>query len=177
MEAFNDGFMAAWDRGVEKLNAAFAGGEALDFVILNNAWAVYPPAPLPAQGGRAARPGEELIRRETDQVIGVYIGREIQPRIEALQRQIAASPTGSLYSQLGLLLIRSNRTREAKTVLEQGAGMGSVPAMINRGNLAVTERDYAAAALWFRRALAKDGENSAALRGLEFIEERAGLEQ
>jgi Tfp pilus assembly protein PilF len=47
--------------------------------------------------------------------------------------------------------------------------MGSVPAMTNRGNLALIEKDYAAAERWFRQALERDPENAAALRGVEKI--------
>jgi TPR repeat protein len=50
--------------------------------------------------------------------------------------------------------------------------MGSVPAMTNRGNLALIERDYPAAERWFKQALTQDPANSAAQRGLEKIEER-----
>jgi hypothetical protein len=49
--------------------------------------------------------------------------------------------------------------------------MGSVPAMTNRGNLALIERDFATAERWFRQALSKDSKNSAALRGLEQVAE------
>jgi hypothetical protein len=47
--------------------------------------------------------------------------------------------------------------------------MGSVPAMTNRGNLALIERDFAIAEQWFRHALSNDSENQAALRGLERV--------
>jgi hypothetical protein len=50
--------------------------------------------------------------------------------------------------------------------------MGLVPAMTNRGNLALIEKDYTAAERWFRQALAREPENTAARRGLEKIEER-----
>jgi TPR repeat protein len=53
--------------------------------------------------------------------------------------------------------------------------MGLIPAMTNLGNLALIERDYAAAERWFRQALAKDSQNSAAIRGMEQVNERALL--
>jgi Tfp pilus assembly protein PilF len=62
------------------------------------------------------------------------------------------------------------RTAEAKAAYERAAGMGSVPAMTNRGNLALGERDYAGAERWFRQALTIDGQNQAAIRGLERVE-------
>jgi Tfp pilus assembly protein PilF len=48
--------------------------------------------------------------------------------------------------------------------------MGSVPAMTNRGNMALNENDRAVAERWFRQALQAQPDNATALRGLEQIE-------
>ena len=50
--------------------------------------------------------------------------------------------------------------------------MGSAGAMANRGNMALSENDIAGAERWFRQALARDSNNNAAQRGLEFVEAR-----
>jgi tetratricopeptide (TPR) repeat protein len=92
--------------------------------------------------------------------------------LQNVQRQIAANPTAALYNRLGILLVRSGRTADGKAAYERAAGMGSVPAMTNRGNLALIEKDYAAGERWFRQALAREPENAAALRGLEKVSER-----
>jgi TPR repeat protein len=60
---------------------------------------------------------------------------------------------------------------EARTAYERAAGLGLVPAMTNRGNLALIEKDYAAAERWFRQILTVQPENAAALRGLEKVRE------
>jgi hypothetical protein len=178
MNAFNEGFALAWDGAAEALNGLFTNGAEVDFITLETAWGIYPPAPLPAQGGTAVRIGGENLARAMDRAIQQYTGQEIQPQVEALQRQIAANPTASglplasLYNRLGILLIRSGQTAEAKAAYERAAGMGLVPAMTNRGNLALIEKDYAAAERWFARALEQEPENMAALRGLERVGER-----
>jgi Tfp pilus assembly protein PilF len=76
----------------------------------------------------------------------------------------------ALYNRLGIVQARVGRTAEAKASYERAAGMGSVPAMTNRGNLALTERDFATAERWFRQALARDSQNQAALQGMEKVE-------
>jgi TPR repeat protein len=172
MNAFNEGFTLAWHSAVESLNKLFTDGVEADFIMLESAWGIYPPAPLPAQGGTAVRISEEDLTRTADGVIRQYIAQEIQPLVEALQRQIAANPTAALYNRLGILLVRSGRSAEARAAYERAAGMGLVPAMTNRGNLALIERDYAAAERWFRQALTREPENQTALRGMEKIEER-----
>jgi hypothetical protein len=179
MNAFNGGFIAAWDGGAEALNGFFAGGGEADFIALENAWGFYPPAPLPAQGVRF-REGE--LAGIADGVIRQYIGRDIEPLVQGVrQRIVAAREAGpdaedlslaGLYNRLGILLVRSGRAADGKAAWEQAASMGSVPAMTNRGNLGLIERDYAAAELWFRQALAREPDNAAAKQGLEKIEER-----
>ena len=169
MNAFNDGFMAAWDGAVEALNRMFAEAVEVNCIMPENAWATYPPAPLPVQGGAAVRIGGGDLADITNRIIQQYISREIQPLAQNVQRQIAASPTAALYNRLAILLARSGRTADAKAAYERAAGMGSVPAMTNRGNLALIEKDYAAAERWFDQALAREPENAAAKRGLEKI--------
>jgi tetratricopeptide (TPR) repeat protein len=172
MNAFNEGFMAAWAGGVETLNKVFADGTEADFIMPENAWAIYPPAPLPAQGTAPVRVNGGNLAQVSDGVIQQYIRQEILPQAEALQRQIAASPTAALYNRLGILLIRSGRTAEARSAYERAAGMGLVPAMANRGNLAIIEKDYPAAERWFKEVLEREPENRTALRGMEQIGER-----
>jgi hypothetical protein len=172
MNAFNQGFTAAWDRGVQTLNAAFTGG--VIFISLAKAWTVYPPAPLPAQGGHGIRADETVLTRETNLALQQYIDRELTPRLRELQREAAANPTAAIYNQLGILLVRTGRVSEAKTAYERAAGMGLTAAMTNRGNLALIEKDYAAAERWFRQALARDPENITAREGLERARELGG---
>jgi tetratricopeptide (TPR) repeat protein len=172
MNAFNGGFILAWDGGADALDKAFASGVEADFIMLETAWGIYPPAPLPAQGNTAVRVGGGNLADIADRMIQQYISREIQPLVQNVQQQIAANPGAALYNRLGILFVRSGRTAEGKAAYERAAGMGSVPAMTNRGNLALIERDYAAAERWFRQALAREPENAAALQGLEKVSER-----
>ncbi|MCL2044466.1 MAG: hypothetical protein FWG89_10040, partial [Treponema sp.] len=72
-------------------------------------------------------------------------------------------------NRLGILYARAGRLPEARAAYERAAGMGSVPAMTNRGNLALIERDFATAERWFRQALQRESQNRAALRGIERI--------
>jgi Tfp pilus assembly protein PilF len=63
---------------------------------------------------------------------------------------------------------------EAKAAFEQAAGMGSVSAMVNRGNIALLEKDSAAAEQWFKQALSAQPEHAAALRGMEQVSAQRG---
>jgi len=171
MAAFNDGFTAAWTKAIAVLDETFKAGEAADFVMVEEAWASYPPAPLPEQGGRAVRGDTAVISREVNRAIQSYITQEIQPVLNNVLAQVNRNPTAALYNRLGIVQVRAGRVADGKANYERAAGMGSVPAMTNRGNLALAEKDYTAAERWFRQALARDSQNAAALRGLEQIAE------
>ncbi|MDR1443417.1 MAG: hypothetical protein LBI94_00910, partial [Treponema sp.] len=145
MRRFNNGFMESWRAAADRLAAAFSAGEDVDFIILEDAWASYPPAPLPAQGLRLTLPEQRAVSSAAAAVLAAYIRQEIQPKITVVQGQIRTAPTSALYNQLGNLQVRAGNMAEGKTAYERAAGMGSVSAMINRGNVALTEKDNAAA--------------------------------
>ena len=169
MSAFNDGFTASWARGVKVLNDTFKTGQTADFVMVEEAWADYPPAPLPEQSSRVIRTDTAASAKEVNRAMQQYIDQEIQPIVRQVQAQISAGATAALYNRLGIVQVRSGRIPDGKASYERAAGMGSIPAMINRGSLALSENDYTTAERWFKQVLAKDSQNSAALRGLEQI--------
>jgi len=172
MSSFDAGFIASWTRAATTLNQAFERGVSADFVMTKDAWAVYPPAPLPELGSRAGYTNSETVLAETDHVIDQYITQDIMPLVWRVEAQISRNPTAALYNRLGILLARAGRISEAKTNYERAANMGLIPAMTNRGNLSLAERDYETAERWFRRALELDSRNSSALRGMERVEGR-----
>jgi hypothetical protein len=170
MNAFNDGFTVAWAQAAAVLNESFKNENDFDFVTVEEAWATYPPAALPELGSRTVRTDTAVATNRVNGAITQYIERELQQVLAQIQRQINANPTMALYNRAGIVQARMGRTADAKASYERAAGMGSVPAMTNRGNLALTERDYATAERWFRQALARDSQNTAALRGMEKVE-------
>jgi hypothetical protein len=178
MKEIGGGFMAAWDAARKKLDDLFAAGGTAEFIVLRNAWANYPPAPFPALGVRIAPPDMAAVSGGVTRALDQYIAREINPLIQGVQRQIqGGAPAGglsmaALYNRLGILQTRSGRAADAKASYERAAGMGSVQAMTNRGNIALNENDRAAAERWFRQALRAQPGNEAALRGLEQIDGR-----
>jgi tetratricopeptide (TPR) repeat protein len=170
MNSFNDGFTAAWTQAASALIELFKTGNNIDFVMVEEAWAMYPPAPLPELGGRAVRTNTAMATNSVNAAMTRYIEQELQQILRQVQTQINTSPTAALYNRAGILQVRIGRIAEAKAAYERAAGMGFVPAMTNRGNLALTEQDYSTAERWFRQALASDSQNQAALQGIERVE-------
>ncbi|GHV94844.1 hypothetical protein AGMMS50293_11640 [Spirochaetia bacterium] len=171
----SDGFTAAWQEGIRRIDALLAatdGEETADMVLIEDAWANYPPAPFPAMGMIIAQPEPKALSQAAAAVMQDYITSEFTPKLAALQTQLRANPTASLYNQLGNLYLRSGQSGDAKAAYERAAGMGSIGAMTNRGNMALNENDNAVAERWFRQALSREPENKAALKGMETVEAR-----
>ncbi|MDR2543323.1 MAG: hypothetical protein LBC80_07750 [Treponema sp.] len=170
MSAFNEGFTAAWNSAIAALNTIFAADTFVNFITVEDAWAMYPPAPLPQLGRGVIHTDYEPARREVNRAIQAYIDQELTPLIRQVQTQANAAPTGVLFNRLGILQARAGNIAAAKTAYERAAQLGSVPAMTNRGNLALSEQDFTAAERWFRQALAREPGNPTALRGLDRVE-------
>jgi Flp pilus assembly protein TadD len=70
---------------------------------------------------------------------------------------------------MGLLYTRAGMYREARAEYQRAAAMGSVPAMVNLGNLSMLEKDPAGAEGWFSEALRREPANRNAADGLNRI--------
>jgi hypothetical protein len=167
MGTFNEGFSGAWAEGVKRLNAVFDSGEEANFIILEDAWASYPPAPLPALGIRFTPPLQTAVKAAADRALDRYAAEEIEPLLARVNAELKRTPAAALYNQLGILSIRMGRGADARAAYERAAGMGSAAGMTNLGSLALMEQDYAAAEKWFRLALEAAPDNLTAQRGLE----------
>ena len=167
MTAFNEGFNSSWTKGAGILKQAFAGNETMDFVILHDAWTSYPPAPLPELGRSDIRTDISAATAAVNSAMQTYIQQEINPII---QRTLAQTNSAAQQNRLGILYARAGRIPEAKAAYERAAGLGSVPAMTNRGSLALTENDYSTAEKWFTQALQREPKNASALRGMTQVQ-------
>jgi hypothetical protein len=169
MNTFNDGFTAAWTQAHALLKESFNAGKNVDFVIVAEAWAMYPPASMSELEGRTVHTDVEMAANRVNAAMIQYIEQELHEILRLVQTQINTNPTAALHNREGIVQARIGRIAEAKAAYERAAGMGFVPAMTNRGNLALIERDLASAEQWFRQALSKDSKNRAALRGFETV--------
>ena len=168
----SEGFTAAWREGI-RLMDALHDGDSAQMVIIEDAWGYYPPVSFPALDVRITAPDSAALAAGANAALQSYISSEFPPaRLAEIQRQIQARPSATLYVQLGNMQMRSGNMAQAKSTFEQAAGLGSVGAMVNRGNIALNENDIAGAERWFRQALAREPQNATALRGIEFVEVR-----
>jgi tetratricopeptide (TPR) repeat protein len=168
LAALNSGFTESRREAAKKIAAAFEAGGDIEFVLLEEAWRLYPPAPLPPSGARGIRPAEKAVTARADNAFSQYLSGDILPLIsDALSRGSGHSPQE--MNRLANLYVCAGKMAEAKTLYERTAALGSVAGMTNRGNLALLENDFAVAERWFTQALKLQPENPAALRGLSRI--------
>jgi tetratricopeptide (TPR) repeat protein len=168
--AFREGFTNCWYNAMNNLNYIFNSGAAPEFIILQNAWASYPPAAISAQEAQFDKPAEDGVFRAVETNMMRYISSEFSPKITAVFNRIrteGGSP--ALYNQLGLLYVRAGMYAEAKAEYQRSAAMNNLTAMVNLGNLAVLENDWDAAETWYRRVLQLAPDNQAAINGLNRI--------
>jgi hypothetical protein len=170
MSSMAEGFINSWYNAVNHINRAIGGGEDINFIVLADAWASYPPAALNAQDTQYDKPSETSVSRLAETNMLRYISAEFGPKIQQVQDEIRTrGGSVALYNRLGLLYVRSGMYSEARAEYMRSAAMGSAAAMVNLGNLAVMSRDFTAAEEWFNRALQTAPDNRGALNGLDQI--------
>jgi tetratricopeptide (TPR) repeat protein len=170
LSSFQDGFVNSWAAAAERVRAAALAGENLDFIRLQHAWQVYPPAVPDAQAAVVSKAQEQNVFRVVEIDMLRYISSELGPKIKDAADAIA-SRGGSveLYNRLGLLYVRAGMYDDAKAVFQRSSSLGSDAAMVNLGNLAVLEKNTAAAERWYTQALERNPENRTAANGLNQI--------
>jgi tetratricopeptide (TPR) repeat protein len=170
-----EGFINSWYAAVNSINEAFANEEDVSFIILEDAWIDWPPAALDSASTgdvQYTKPAEATVARLVETDMMRYISAEFNPKIADIQEEIRENGgTPVLYNRLGIYYLRSGMAAEAKKNYEIAAGMGSLPALLNLGSLALEGRDYDGAAQWFQKALEADPGNADALDGLAEVDE------
>jgi tetratricopeptide (TPR) repeat protein len=167
---FREGFINSWYNAVNKINYAVNSGEDIQFIILQEAWADYPPANLPAQDIQFNKPPEEGMAALVETGMMRYIAEEYTPKIQRVFAEIQTTGgSAALFNQLGLLYVRAGMMEQAIIEYQRSAALGSVSGMVNLGNIAMLAKDYTVAEQWFALALQNDPDNQTARNSLNQI--------
>lgn len=170
MKAITEGFMNSWLKGADEVNKAIASDQDAEFIVLADAWLMYPPTSFTAGDVSVKTPVESALTSAVENVLTQYINLEFGPQITAVQNRIKKEgASATLYNQLGLLYVRSGQYSKAISVYEVSAKMGSVAAMNNLGNIYSLQKQYNAAKKWYENALAADPKNETARKNLDKI--------
>ena len=170
MAEIGKGFITSWGKGVELIQNAIEMEEDLDFIVVSDAWQMYPPSGFSTGESNVKMPSERVLAATVDNVLSQYINQEFGPKISEVQSRIKTEGASSdLYNQLGMLYVRAGLYQNAMAVYEVSAKMGSIPAMNNLGNICTILNDYKAALGWYKKVIELDPTNATALRNLERI--------
>lgn len=170
MSQIGNGFIKSWSRGVKLIQDAIDNDEDIDFVVLSDAWQMYPPSNFSTGESNLKMPSEKILSATVENVLSQYINQEFGPKItDVLMRIKTEGASPELYNQLGMLYVRAGLYQNAMAVYEVSAKMGSIPAMNNLGNICTLQKDYNAAMEWYKKVLEIDPENGTAIRNLEKI--------
>ena len=167
MSTLREGFVNSWYNAVEEIKQAADNEEEITYYSILDAWEYYPPASVSSGGNSTEKPLEDSLITAVETDMARYVTTEFGPQIAAMQNQLASKGISvELLNKLGLLYVRAGMYSSAVPVYERSAAMGSVAAMNNLGNIAILQKRYQEARIWYERALNLEPNNSTALRGL-----------
>lgn len=166
MANFAKGFVKSRSEGAKLVKACLSNEDAeYEFIPVHACWEVYPPAIYTGSGSNLQKPSQNSILKNMNAAVKDYIAVDL----EAVIRNARAEGNSN---KLGMAYVRSGRYSEAIAEFNKGAANGNIASMNNMGNVLLLQKDYAGAASWFKKVLAKDPENAAAKNNLEKANEK-----
>jgi tetratricopeptide (TPR) repeat protein len=162
-----DGFLKAWDSGVQDWRKYASSGEA-SFYQTHEAWNVFAPVGLPGEGATLDLPSERTTAVAYERELNRLIERELFPRVEQLKAEInRAGGDVRLINRLGVLYARYGRQGDAKREFQKILSRGDYfPALVNMGNIHYLNKELELAKDYYQRAYRKDPENPTVLVNL-----------
>jgi tetratricopeptide (TPR) repeat protein len=146
------GFLEAWQTGAREWREYSANDQA-GFFPLYDAWKLYEPVGLPPGGREITLPPEDRIVSEYLQEVVRFIDREIYPRVNKLQSEIARTGSVRAMNNLGVLYARYGLHDKAEEQFQDALRTQEfVPALINLGNIYYLKGDMNSASVYYDRA-------------------------
>jgi len=171
----NKGFLEAWYVGIKQWNEHAPQGRA-GFIPARDAWKMYEPVGFNRESFSLNLPTKEKIVKAFQTEVEKYTNRDLLPRVEELQRKIAAGPNNlKLLNQLGVLYasygVYDKAEESFKKILDRE---DYVPALINMGNLSFLNDEYSSAKRYYEKAYDKTPNNKTVLLNLAKVNYELG---
>lgn len=161
MANFSKGFVRSRSEGAKLIKKILSDAEhEYEYILVHDVWEVYPSAIYTGTGSTLLKPVQNIVVKNMSSSINDYIAVDLDAVIKN------AKSEGNT-NKIGMAYVRSGHYSEALNEFNKGAAKGNVASMNNMGNVLLIQKDYAGAAYWFKRVLAKEPENATALAGLE----------
>lgn len=138
-------FPAIWKKGAAQWREATEAKTAA-FYPIHDAWKIYAPMGLPADGSTVATPPSDKIGSAFSAVLGKAVGAELAARVSSLKAQPGLDPSSPAFlNKRGVLYGKYGWLKEAQTDFQAASKAGSVSALVNLGNIAMLRGDPAQA--------------------------------
>ena len=153
------GFLEAWQIGAREWREYSVRDQA-GFFPLYDAWKLYEPVGLPAGGRQITLPSEDKIVSEYLQELVRFIDREIYPRVNKLESEIARTGSVRAMNNLGVLYARYGLHDKAEEQFQNVLRKQEfVPSLINQGNVYFLKGEMDIASVYYDRAYRKEPDN------------------
>jgi len=154
------GFLDAWKKAAQEWREASAQGTSA-FYPVHDAWKLYAPVGLPADGSTVAAPSADAVKRVFSAELARAVDAELTARLAALGGASARGQASAKdMNSMGVLYARYGRYADAERCFQAGAKQGHTPSMINLGNVAYVTDDMTGALGWYQKAATADPENA-----------------
>jgi tetratricopeptide (TPR) repeat protein len=146
------GFIEVWHKAASEWRDASASNAAA-FYPVHEAWDLYAPIGLPADGSTIVPPSKSETSRLFREELAKAVNSELGLRLAALGPLVTKGPDADKsLNNRGVLYGKYGQFPEAIQYFEQAAGIGSTSALVNLGNIAILKSDPATAYTYFKQA-------------------------
>ncbi len=146
-----DGFLKAWRVGAKEWVDNVKSGNAA-FYALSDCWKKYPSTAFPNVNPRFALPAQPEMAEALDATLDRYALRELTPKLEETETQLAQVSPAARANEIGLLYVSYGLVGQAWVHMTRSARAGFQGAWTNLGNLAYLQKDYALALEYYQHS-------------------------
>jgi tetratricopeptide (TPR) repeat protein len=153
-------FLKAWDTGAKEWRENQAKSQA-QFYPMHERWKVYEPVGFSGSVVPFDMPQREAVVKAYTEEVGLFVQREISPRVAALKTEIqkAQDPTRAV-NKLGIIYARYGLLDQAEEQFAKLVDKEYTPALVNMGNIFWKRGDPRKALGFYTRAQKKEPNNA-----------------
>ncbi len=151
----DSGFLEVWKKAAAQWREASAHNVAALYP-LHEAWKTYAPVGLPADGTSVALPAGDKVAKAFAGELAKAVDAELGARLAALAPLAAkGEPAAKGYNDRGVLYGKFGLFTDAEKSFKAAVKEGSLPALVNLGNVAMLKSDPATALGYYQQAAKK----------------------
>ncbi len=149
----DSGFLEVWKTGADEWRIA-SEKKVAAFYPMHDSWKTYAPMGLPADGTSVSQPAADKVKTAFDIELAKAVNAELSARIASLGAMPASGPAATTaLNNRGVLFGRFGRYDDALRDFKAAAKAGSVPALVNLGNVSMMRSDPSSAYDYYQQAV------------------------